>query len=95
MSREFSHDRDAQRYVLRIDGELTAVADYRINGRSISFTHTFTNPARRGKGFAAEVVGFAMNDVEATTTLRVVPMCWYVAKWFDAHPERSALLTRG
>ncbi|MEJ1230685.1 MAG: GNAT family N-acetyltransferase [Galbitalea sp.] len=89
------HEPDAGRYVLRLDGAITAVADYVINGGSISFNHTYTNPAQRGKGYAGEIVEFAVDDVEATTDLRIVPMCWYVGKWFDSHPERAGLLTRG
>ena len=93
-AREFSHEADAQRYTLRLDGQIAAVADYRINGNAISFHHTFTQPNLRGRGLAGEVVEFAVNDVEKTSTRRVVPMCWYVADWFEQHPERAELLTR-
>ncbi len=94
MATTFLHEADANRYVMRIDDELTAVAEYVINGGSISFNHTFTNPKLRGRGYAGEVVTFAMDDVETTSERRVIPMCWYVAKWFDEHPDRAALLTR-
>jgi hypothetical protein len=93
MSREFSHEEDASRYVLRIDGELIAVVDYVINGDSISFNHTFTNPSKRGNGYAGEIVRFAVDDVEENSGRHIVPMCWYVGKWFDEHPERAALLS--
>ena len=92
--KELLHEPDAKRYTLTIDGHLAALADYAVNGNSISFHHTYTQPALRGKGYAAEVVAFAIDDVEKTSTRRVVPMCWYVAQWFDEHPERAALLTR-
>jgi predicted GNAT family acetyltransferase len=95
MGKSFEHDVRANRYVMKIDDELVAVADYRINGDAISFNHTFTNPKLRGKGYAREVVDFAMDDVEKTSERHVVPMCWYVGKWFDEHPERAGLLTRG
>lgn len=94
MTRKLVHETDAHRYTLRIDGDLVAAADYTVNGNAVSFTHTFTSPMLRGKGYAAEVVTFAIDDVESTTTLRVVPMCWYVGKWFDENPERAGLLTR-
>jgi len=94
MSAVLTHEVDASRYTLVIDGQLAALADYRINGNSISFNHTYTQPHLRGKGYAAQVVDFAMDDVETTSTRRVVPMCWYVSDWFDAHPERAGLLTR-
>ena len=92
--KEFTHEPDARRYVLRIDGSVVAVADYAINGNQISFTHTFTNPKHRNKGYAAEVVEFAIDDVERNSSYRVIPMCWYVADWFAEHTERAELLTR-
>ena len=95
MGKEFTRETDTNRYVLRIDNEIVAVADYVINGASISFNHTFTSPRKRGQGYAGEIVEFAVNDVEATSDRHIVPMCWYVGKWFDEHPERAGLLTRG
>jgi uncharacterized protein len=94
MAKEFSHEPEAGRYVLRDGTELLSTADYRIMGNQISFHHTYTNPTHRGKGLAGDVVEYAVNDVEATTSYRVVPMCWYVGKWFDEHPERAELLSR-
>lgn len=94
MSREFAHRQDAHRYTLHIDGALASAVDYTVNGNAISFTHTFTDPKRRGQGLASDIVEFAANDVESNTEYRIVPMCWYVAEWFDKHPERAALLSR-
>jgi uncharacterized protein len=94
MGKTLAHETDANRYVLRIDDNIVAVAEYVINGSSISFNHTFTDPKLRGNGYAREVVDYAIDDVESTTKLRVVPMCWYVGKWFDEHPERAELLSR-
>ena len=44
---------------------------------------------------AGEVTAFAAQDIERTTQLRVVPMCWYVADWFERNPEHTHLLRRG
>ncbi|HEY4268393.1 MAG TPA: GNAT family N-acetyltransferase [Galbitalea sp.] len=93
MEKTFVHEPDASRYVMRIDGEVTAVVDYVARGDSISFNHTFTNPAKRGNGYAGEIVEFAVNDVERASTRHIVPMCWYVAEWFEKHPDRGTLLT--
>jgi predicted GNAT family acetyltransferase len=94
MAGELIHDVDQHRYVLRVDGALVSAVDYVVNDDHISFTHTFTDPKRRGNGYAGEVVAFAVDDVENSTPYRIVPMCWYVGQWFDAHPDRAALLTR-
>ncbi|WP_066520598.1 GNAT family N-acetyltransferase [Curtobacterium ammoniigenes] len=94
MAIEFRNETDQSRYAMYVDGNLVSVADYRINGDSIAFPHTYTVPTFRGKGYAADVVGFAIDDVEENSARRVVPMCWYVGKWFDEHPDRAGLLTR-
>ncbi|MCL2515914.1 MAG: N-acetyltransferase [Microbacteriaceae bacterium] len=91
MSTELTHDAEAHRYALRVDGKLVSAADYTVNGDRVSFTHTFTDPMQRGHGYAGQVVEFAVEDVAATGR-KVVPMCWYVAKWFDEHPEKAGLL---
>jgi uncharacterized protein len=93
VSSEFIHDSDAHRYVLKVDGKLVSAADYTVNGDRVSFTHTFTDPMQRGHGYAGQIVEFAVDDVEKRSPeAKIVPMCWYVAKWFDEHPERSGLL---
>jgi len=94
MAREFLHDEAQHRYSLRVDGAMVSAVDYVVNDGHISFTHTFTDPKQRGHGYAGEIVAFAVDDVESTTDHRIVPMCWYVGKWFDEHPERAGLLTR-
>ncbi|GAA1966454.1 GNAT family N-acetyltransferase [Agromyces allii] len=92
MRKEFTHEPDADRYVLRLDDEIASVLDYRVLGDAIAMTRAFTNPRHRGSGFAGELVAYAVDDVEATSARHVVPSCWYVAEWFDRHPERAALL---
>ena len=91
---EITHEPDARRYVLRVGGDVVAVLDYALNGNQISFHHTYTKPPYRGRGLAAELVAFAVDDVERNSSLRIVPMCWYVADWFDEHAERRPLLVR-
>ena len=94
MADELIHDTERHRYLMRRDGALITAADYVQRDNSIAFTHTFTDPKLRGKGFADQLVTFAVDDIENTTPYRVVPMCAYVAKWFEDHPERASLLTR-
>ena len=94
MARELIHDADKRRYELRIDGALVSALDYVLRPESISFTHTFTDPKQRGKGFAGELVSYAIDDVEKNSVRRVIPMCWYVGQWFDEHPDRAGLLNR-
>ena len=92
MQQRLSHQPDAARYVLRIDGEIASVLDYRVLGDAIAFTRTFTNPRHRGEGLASELVEYAVDDVAATSERRIVPSCWYVGEWFDHHPDRAGML---
>ena len=94
MATEFSDQTDASRFAMHIDGELVGVLDYSILGSSISLTRAFTVPHRRGKGYAAQLVEYAVDEIEKDGSRHIVPMCWYVADWFEAHPERAALLQR-
>ena len=88
----FIDEKDASRYALLHDGQLVSVLDYRDDGRTIELTRAFTIPTFRGKGYAAKVVEGVVADLEARGDRRVDPVCWYVADWFDAHPEHASLL---
>jgi len=94
MAHELAHEPDDRRYTLRVDGQLACLVDYVVNGDGIALTRTYTEPPHRGHGYAAEIVDFAVNDIEKTTDYRIVSSCWYVSEWFEKHPERAALLTR-
>ncbi|QEO09945.1 GNAT family N-acetyltransferase [Protaetiibacter larvae] len=90
MAIELAHEPDAHRYTLRRDGSLVSVLEYRDQGASVVFHHTVTVPNQRGHGYAGQLVGFAVADVERSGRT-IIPSCWYVAEWFDAHPEKAAL----
>jgi predicted GNAT family acetyltransferase len=89
---EFTIETDFNRYAMRMDGELAAIVDYSANGNAISLTRVYTAPHLRGRGLAAEVVAFAVDDIEQNTDLHIVPMCWYAAEWFEKHPEHANVL---
>lgn len=87
-------EKDASRYTLTDDGTLVSVLDYRDDGHTIALTRAFTIPTFRGHGYAAEVVAGAVADIEARGDRKVDAVCWYVADWFEAHPEHAGLLRR-
>ena len=88
---EFEHEADRRRYLGRIDGQVVCSLDYADDGAVVSMTRTFTNPPFRGRGYAALITEHAVDEAERAGR-RVRPMCWYVAQWFDEHPERAGLL---
>lgn len=85
-------EKDASRFALRRDGVLVSVLDYRDDGRTVALTRAFTIPTFRGQGYAAEVVEGAVADIEARGGRKVDAVCWYVADWFEAHPDKQHLL---
>lgn len=94
MAHEFRDEADRSRYAMYVDGALVSVLDYRENDDAVAFPHTYTVPAHRGHGYAAELVEYAVADVESRNDKRIVPMCWFVGKWFDDHPDKASLLSR-
>ena len=83
---------DASRYTLTRDGALVSVLDYRDDGHTVALTRAFTIPTFRGSGYAAVLVEGAVDDIAAQGDRRIDAVCWYVADWFAAHPERADLL---
>lgn len=88
----FTHEKDASRYTLHRGDDLVSVLDYRDDGRSVAMTRAYTVPTFRGHGYAGEVVERAVDELEKRGDRKVVPVCWYVADWFEAHPDRAGLL---
>ncbi|MEJ1088128.1 GNAT family N-acetyltransferase [Microbacterium sp. Mu-80] len=86
--------KDASRFTLTRDGELVSVLDYRDDGETVALTRAYTIPTHRGHGYAAQVVAGAVADLEGRGDRRIVPVCWYVAEWFEDHPEKAHLLRR-
>jgi hypothetical protein len=85
------HDPTSHRYEWLLGGEVVGVIEYREQADRIEMHHTYTAPAYRGRGIAAELVDAALDDVRARG-LQVVPTCWYVAEHIDAHLEYQDLL---
>jgi predicted GNAT family acetyltransferase len=80
------HDETAHQYRLVRDGETLSLADYRplADGSTVVFHHTLTPAALRGNGYAADLVGRALDDVRARRQ-RVVATCWFVDQFIDEH----------
>jgi uncharacterized protein len=91
MTVELAHDPDQSRYVLRVDDELVGVADYVVRDGRVVFPHTEILSAHRGRGLAAQLVRYALDDVRRSGR-PVVATCWYVADFIDEHPEYRDLV---
>jgi len=83
---------EAGRYELDIDGVTVAHATFHpLDGGVIVIPHTEVDPARRGHGIGAMLVGAVLDDVRRRGE-RVVPRCWYVGQYLDEHPEHLDLV---
>ena len=83
------HEPEEQRFVIRRDDQVARL-DYRLGSGWIDFTHTFTPPALRGQGLAAQLVaaGVAHARVEG---LEIRASCSYVASWLARESDAGAL----
>ena len=88
----YEDQKDASRFALFDGDTLLAVLDYRDDGRSVSMTRAFTIPTFRGRGYAGVLTDLAVSDLEQRGDRQVIPMCWYVAEWFEQNPERAGIL---
>ena len=76
------------RFELPVDGAL-AIAEYRIVGDTIHFTHTETPAALQGKGIASRLIQGALTSAKQRG-LKIVPRCSFVAAYIARHPEFRA-----
>ena len=88
---ELSKSPERSRYEAVIDGQVVAYADYVVRDSIVVLPHTVTTPALRGRGYAARVVRFALDDIR-TAGRKVIASCWYVAQFIDEHPDDADLL---
>jgi predicted GNAT family acetyltransferase len=83
----------AKRLELEADGGL-AIANYRIDGGTIIFTHTETPAHLQGRGIAGRLIRGALETARARG-LRVLPLCSFVADYIRRHPEFQDLVDPG
>ncbi|NUS07919.1 MAG: N-acetyltransferase [Nonomuraea sp.] len=86
MTTEVVDNSTESRFEVLVDGKVAGFADYRLLPTKVVFTHTEVLPAYEGHGLAAKLVDFALR-ASVDTGLRIVPLCPYVAKYIERHPE--------
>lgn len=87
---EVIHNEAEQRFELAQGGG-TAVAAYRLEGDTISFTHTVVPEEMEGQGIGSRLVKTALDESRARG-LKVVPLCYFVKGYIERHPEYQDLL---
>ena len=80
------HDNPAERrFEIDQDGD-TAFAAYRIDGDTITFTHTIVPRHLEGHGVGSKLIGYALEQAQARG-LKVVPECSFVRAYLERHPQ--------
>ncbi|WP_253183228.1 GNAT family N-acetyltransferase [Sphingobium phenoxybenzoativorans] len=77
-------------YELEIDGQL-AIAAYERRDGALVFTHTQVPEALEGQGVGSRLIRAALRDVR-DQGLKIIPLCEFVAAYFERHPEDQDLL---
>jgi len=89
----FSDNAGAHRFELTQGNQLAAVAEYKLDGGVITFTHTEVKPQFQAtKGLGSKIAAQALQDVRGRG-LKVVPMCEFIARYIVKHAEYGDLLT--
>jgi uncharacterized protein len=82
---EVIHVPAKNRFETWIDNQLSKL-DYLLDEDTIVMTHVGVYPEHRGQGVAAKLVEVALQYAEEKS-LRVIPMCPYVAAYIRRHPH--------
>jgi len=89
MQLALEHRPDLSRFQAVV-GEETCVANYRIGDGVMRMTHTEVPASLRGRGIAARLVAFALDEARAKG-LKVEPLCSYVQRYMQRHPVTDDL----
>jgi predicted GNAT family acetyltransferase len=86
-----THDIDASRYVLQVDGTVAGYAAYVQLGGVRDFNHTVVDPAFRGRGLSAPLISAAL-DATRAEGFGVLPSCSAVEAFIAKNPGYADLV---
>lgn len=92
---EIRDDRAAGRLEAIGDGEVVGRIEYFVletPGRALVPVHTIVEPAHEGKGIAGSLAR-ELYAVAAREGVAVAPLCPYVVKWAERHPDEAPAAT--
>jgi predicted GNAT family acetyltransferase len=86
---DIAHNEAEHRFEIWIDDQLSKL-DYMRDGNTIVMTHVGVHPDHRGQGVGGRLTEVALDYAKANS-LRVIPMCSYVAAYIRRNPEYAEL----
>jgi len=87
---EIIHNEAENRFETWIDDQLSKL-DYMQDGDIIVMTHVGVNPEHRGQGVAGKLTQVGL-EYAKEKSLRVIPMCSYVAAYIRRNPQYADLM---
>ncbi|MGZ4281416.1 MAG: GNAT family N-acetyltransferase [Gaiellaceae bacterium] len=85
------HVPERHRYELRLGGRLVGLVPYRRSNGVIALTHTEVEGSCRGRGFGGVLARAALEDARREG-LEVAPLCPFIARYIEQHPEFADLV---
>jgi uncharacterized protein len=86
------HNAELKRYEIWLDEAKVGHADYSLRPGEIHFVHTEVDPAHQGKNLAAILTRESIADVRESGKSKIVPVCSYVVRYMERHPETQDIL---
>lgn len=87
---EVTHNESSERFELEVHGS-KALAEYRRNGDTLTFTHTEVPFEFREQGIGTKLARGALDQVRAANQ-KVVAQCQFIARFIKDNPEYQDLL---
>ncbi|OLT14518.1 hypothetical protein BJF78_18855 [Pseudonocardia sp. CNS-139] len=82
------------RFEIHLDGRLAGFAQYRVSPGTITFTHTEIDTAYEGRGLGSSLAKAALDTARARGWA-VHPLCPFVRRWIERHPDYQDLVPAG
>lgn len=83
-------NKEKSRFETKIDGH-DAFIEYSVQPGILSLDHTEVDKALAGQGVASEMTEKVLMEIELRG-LKVIPVCSYIEKYINKHPEWKSIL---
>jgi predicted GNAT family acetyltransferase len=81
------------RYEIEVDGQVAGSIVFRPHGDALELVHTEVGPDFQGRGLAAQLVRYALDQARSSGQ-KIIPSCKYVAAYLEKHPQDQDLVAR-
>ncbi|HEY5026165.1 MAG TPA: GNAT family N-acetyltransferase [Acidimicrobiales bacterium] len=82
---------DKHRYEARVGGDLAGFVTYRARPGAVTLVHTEVDQAFEGHGVGGQLAAATLADIGGRG-LKVEPLCPFIARYLQRHPELSGLV---